>query len=429
MDSVSDKTTSSSDANTPAEAPAEETSFFLTPKTLRKRFVMRARTSWCGVPVPAQSVASSVRRRSFFFPFPRCHFSFDHSHSPHLTRVIESGFQETTTREIGFPYSAETFIRFKRWLASKSSSSSSSTSTQASHSDQSDDATSNSSNSGCNTPRHKQLASDSGNRSPEDSSGGGSSAASSAGSNASSSSSSSVGLTKLKELLDCADQYLEADLLAKVGEQILTRPLTQLGDFALTYSLAFSLEQKMPGRARYAKEQCLDLVVRELMSGMPYLTCPRCSHQTEHYGYPVAAKVPACRCDTCPCIRQLYDAKVAPQAPLSCSCKAQLLARICLQRQHSHGLPVHSPALAAALCELADMGDVEPLAALASITEALVPFFDPRFVAALSEPQMLYLLSNTVTAYRHVGLEHVETLRAKGFEQAAARAQAIIDKR
>jgi hypothetical protein len=230
----------------------------------------------------------------------------------------------------------------------------------------------------------------------------------------------------LKELLDCADQYLESELLARVGEQILTRPLSQLSDFALTYSLAFSLERQMPGRAAYAKEQCIDLLVRELMRGMPYLTCAKCAEFVEHYKYPVAAKVPACRCDNCACFRQYYDSSVAPQPVPSCACKTQLVARICMQRQFSHGLPVHSPALSAAFHELAEMGEEEPLAALASITEALVPFFDPRFVEALSQPQMLHLLNNTVSAYRNVTAEHVEALRTKGFHEAATRAQQII---
>jgi hypothetical protein len=339
---------------------------------------------------------------------------------------MESGFKETVTREIGFPYSADTFIRFKRWLESKSSSSSSRTSTLTSHSEQSDDATSNSSSSGANTPPQTKEES-SGSHSPEESSARSSGSSGSSGSTGSNS--SSAGLIMLKELLDCADQYLESELLARVGEQILTRPLSQLSDFALTYSLAFSLDRQMPERAAFAKQQCLDVLVQELMRGMPYLTCDKCADAVEHYNYPVATKVPACRCDTCACFRHHYDSSIPPQVVPSCACKTQLVARICMQRQCVHGLPVHSPALSAAFLELAEMGEVAPLAALASITETLVPFFDPRFVEALSQPQMLHLLDNTVSAHRNVTSELVEALRAKGFHEAVTRAAQIIAKR
>ncbi len=349
--------------------------------------------------------------------------------SPHLTRVMESGFRETTEREITFPYSAETFLRFKKWLQSKHDSRSSSFSSAVAHSnsDHSDDAVSSTSASPSDSPEKK---SSSGSKKSEAEESG-------SGSGAGDSGSSSGGLFALNELLSVADQYMEGELLEQVAIRILDRPIVHFSDFALSFSLAFSLDRRMPERASIAKQQCLAALARELMTDMPYLSCHACS-VTEHYGYPVSIVVPACRCDSCHCFRASYlSASVFPLSSgstchlTSCSCRAQLIARICNQRRYAHNLDFFSslPALQSAIIELAEMGDVEPVAELASISESLIPFHEPRFAEALSEAQMLHLLQNTVTGHGQVSDEHVQVMELKAYHRAAACAKAIIAKR
>ena len=147
----------------------------------------------------------------------------------------------------------------------------------------------------------------------------------------------------------------------------------------------------------------------------------------EHYGFPVDALIPACECDKCDCIRSIFDDRVNP--PVSCSCRSNLILRMCRQRLYGGYGPLHSENWLAAMREMAQLGAVEPLARISDMCEMLLPFHDDHFLQNLNEPQLCWLLSNNITVGRAVSNDMVKILDAKGFHDASSLAAKMMQEK